>query len=46
MSVSALLILVAVVLFAIGAFVAYPATTPTLLFIGLAFFAAGHLPLP
>lgn len=43
---SALLILIAVVVFAIAAFVAYPATLATLIAVGLAFFAAGHLPLP
>jgi hypothetical protein len=44
-NISAFLILVAVVLFAIAAFVAFPATFPTLLAVGLGLFAAGHLPL-
>jgi hypothetical protein len=45
LNISAFLVLVAVVLFAIAAFVAYPATLPTLLAVGFALFAAGHLPL-
>lgn len=44
MSVSYLLILLAVVLFAIAAFVSYPATVATLVAVGLAAFAAAHLP--
>jgi hypothetical protein len=45
MNISALLVLIAVVLFAIAAFVAYPATLMTLECVGLAFFAAAHFPL-
>lgn len=45
MNISALLVLVAVVLFAIAAFVAYPATLMTFVCIGLAVFAAAHYPL-
>jgi hypothetical protein len=44
MNISALLILIAVVLFAIAAFVAYPATGATLIAVGLAVFAAAHFP--
>jgi hypothetical protein len=45
MNISALLVLIAVVLFAIAAFVAYPATLMTLVCVGLAFFAAAHFSL-
>ena len=45
MNISAFLVLIAVVVFAIAAFVAYPATVMTLVCVGLAFFAAAHFPL-
>lgn len=45
MNLSMLLIVVAIVLFAIAAFIAYPATGATLIAVGLAVFAAAHLPI-
>lgn len=44
MNVSVLLLVAAIVVFAIAAFVAWPATLATLVAVGLALFAAAHLP--